>query len=173
MNTKKLTEPVIVYSLLVILAFMTGSGQVNAAPTTFEFTGTVTHVNFDPSDPFNGTINFGTPISGIYTFESTTPDSVSVPSTGAYIMTGIPTGIEINIGDSIFSTVDFLAVGVANNFAGPVDQYTVFSKSSAGNLEIELFSQDDTATVFSSDVLPMTPPPVANFAVRSSHLLLL
>jgi hypothetical protein len=155
------------------VAFCAGTRQVNAALTTFEFTGTVTQVNLDPGDPFNGTIGFGTPFSGFYTFESTTPDSVLAPSTGSYIMSGTSTGMRINIGGNIFSTVDFLAVGIANNFAGPVDQYTVFAEANSGNLEIELFFQDGAATVFSNDALPLTPPPMANFAMRTFSLIAL
>ncbi len=157
------------------VSLLLGGAPVLAVPITFEFTGTVTQVPvLDPGDPFGGTIGFGTAFHGRYTFESTTPDAVPSPQIGAYRMSGAPFGASVTLAGHTFSTTDALAIGVADNLPGPRDQYTVLAcaggLSCAGDLTLELFFEDPTGTVFSSDALPLIPPALTRFATRDFHL---
>lgn len=153
-------------------------GPAWASLITFSFTGTVTQFNADPDDPFGGGIGFGTAINGSYTFESTTPDSAAAATTGSYQMAGPPFEATATIGGELFSTSDFLAINVANDFGGSVDQYGVlacggpgscFSTTSAGDLTIGLFFEGPTS-IFGSDGLPLTAPPLASFVTRDFRL---
>ena len=174
MNTERRMIGLKAMSLaLAFASVFFGIRQVDAVPTTFGFTGTVTQFNVDPNDPFNGTIGFGTSISGTYTFESTTPNSISDPNAGSYLMSGTLAAMQANIGGNLFSAVDSLAIGVANNFAGLVDQYTVLAQTNSIDLAISLFFQDDTATVFSNNTLLLIPPTLANFSMRNFSLIAL
>ena len=98
-----------------------------ATPITFSFTGTVTQLVTDPEDPFGGTIGFGTTFTGSYTFESTTPDAAPGTETGSYSMAGGALGGGVVIGGHAFNTGDFLSIGIADDFLGTVDQYSVLA----------------------------------------------
>lgn len=160
-------------ALGLALALSLHAGGLAAAPITFDFTGTVTQVPvLDPSDPFGDTIAFGTAITGSYTFESTTPDAIPSPDAGSYSMFGPPFGMQVDIGGNAFSATDFLNIGVANNFSGTVDQYTVLAQQTSDEpLDIELFFEDNTGLALSSDALPTTPPPLLLFQIRSFSLI--
>ena len=56
-----------------LLALLT-AGLAHAVPITFAFTSVVSQEPLLDLDPFGGSIAAGTPFSGSYTFESTTPD---------------------------------------------------------------------------------------------------
>ena len=145
-----------------------------ASQITFHFTGTVTQTNFDPSDPFGGSIGFGTAITGSYTFDSATPDSDPSVSSASYQHAGPPYGLSINIGGNLFSTNDFLAVNVLNG-AG-IDQYGVLACNGgsaacfSGDLTVSMLMQDATGTALASAALPVAPPPVAAFPSRTLSL---
>jgi PEP-CTERM motif len=148
----------------VIFALLLSPLLVHAAPVTFGFSGTVFQATFDPDDPFAGAVGFGSIFSGHYTFDSTAPDGASDSQTGSYASAGAPFGMTVDFGGGTsFTAADLLNVGVANDFAGPVDQYTVLATTNAGDLTLELFFEDATATVFGSDALPVTPPSLAAF----------
>jgi hypothetical protein len=138
-----------------------------AGPLFFNFTGTVTQTNFDPSDPFGGSIVFGTPITGTYVFDSATPDSDPSGSSGSYQHAGAPYGLSINIGGNVFSTNDFLAVNVLNG--GGFDQYGVLAcvggsaACFSGDFSVSILMQDNTGTALASDALPGTAPSLAAF----------
>ena len=138
-----------------------------ASPVFINLTGTVVSTNFDPSDPFGGSIGFGTPIAITYVFDSTTADSDPSGSSGSYQHTGAPYGLSINIGGFVFSTNDFLAVNVLNS-AG-LDQYGVLACSGgvgacfSGDLTVSILLQDNTGTALGSDALPGTAPSLASF----------
>lgn len=150
-------------------------GGALAAPVTFDFSGSVNQVNFDPADPFSGTIGFGTAFTGSYTFEATATDDVAASgSTGSYSMAGAPYGLSVNIGGNIFLAGDFLNIGVADNYPTG-DQYTVLAQAASGgplrtDLRIELFFEDPSKTVFGSDALPLTPPLLSMFTLMDFHL---
>jgi hypothetical protein len=66
-------------------------------------------------------------------------------------------GIAVNFdsGAATASVTGALNIGIANDFAGPVDQYTVTGLT--GTVELGLFLEDFTATAFGSDALPQLP----------------
>src|SRR5213593_3196040 len=134
------------------ILLVTNVWSAASSPITVEFGGFVTQFNTDPDDPFGGAVVFGTAITGTYTFESTTPDSIAVANAGSYQAGGAPLGLTVTIGGGSFTINDFLAVNVANDFAGPVDQYGVLACSGgaacSGYTTIDLFLQDNDATVF-------------------------
>jgi hypothetical protein len=125
-----------------------------AAPITYTFAGILT------DDPY-GVLGSDTSFSGIYTFESTAPDLVADPSTGVYASNGAGFGFQALVGGTNYSIFGSLSVNVANNFAGPVDQYGVFA--SDGSLSLELFFQDNDANVFNNDALPLNSLSLATF----------
>ena len=145
-----------------------------AGPITFNFAGTVTQANFDPSDPFSGSIGFGTAITGSYTFDSTTLDSDPSGSSGSYQHAGPAYGFSINIGGSLFSTNDFLAVNVLNGVG--IDQYGVLACNGgsaacfSGDLTVSMLMQDATGTALASAALPVAAPAVAAFQSRTISL---
>lgn len=129
----------------------------HAAPVTFSFAGTVT------DDPFGlGLTSF----TGWYAFESTAADGAPAASTGSYDSSGPGFGIAVDFdgGTATASVSGSLNIGIANDFAGPVDQYTVTGL--AGMVQLGLFLEDDSATAFSSDALPQVPPALAGFGFR-------
>jgi len=141
----------------VALASLAAACTALAAPVTFSFTGTVT------DDPFG--LGFAS-FAGSYTFESTAGDAAPSASTGSYDSSGPGFGIAVDFdaGAATASVVGALNIGIANDFAGPVDQYTVTGL--AGTVELGLFLEDLTATAFSSDALPQLPPDLADFGFR-------
>jgi hypothetical protein len=141
----------------LVLASLAAACTAHAAPVTSSFTGNVT------SDPFGlGLVSF----AGSYTFESEAPDAVPATSTGSYNSSGPGFGIAVDFdsGAATASVTGALNIGIANDFAGPVDQYTV--TGSTGTVELGLFLEDFTATAFGSDALPQLPPALADFAFR-------
>lgn len=156
----------ILAAISLVLTLLGCGPEAEALPITFSFGGSVTSTNFDPNDPFSGTIGFGTPISGSYTFESTAVDSAPGLQTGSYWSFSPTATIVANIGGKVFGIDGMLNIGIANDFAGPVDQYTVFA-SFLGAVTIELFLQNFGGTAFSGDALPLVAPNLANFAVRN------
>jgi hypothetical protein len=115
-------------------------------------------------DPFgSGLVSF----TGSYTFESTASDLVPADtSTGSYDSSGPAYGIAVDFdgGVATASVVGGLNIGIANEFAGSIDQYLV--SGVADSVELALFLEDFTATAFSSDALPQQPPALADFAFR-------
>ena len=145
-----------------ILALLTSlAGAATAAPVTYAFTGSVS------DDPFGvGLASF----SGTYTFDSAAVDLVAASHTGSYTSSGVAFGIAV-VFDGGAVSVDLyglpttvLNIGVADNFAGPVDQYAVTGL--AGSVELGLFFEDTLASAFSSDGLPVPAPLLAAFSFR-------
>ena len=139
-----------------------------AMPITFAFSGFLTDDPLlDPDDPFGGTIAAGTTFSGDFTFDSTALDGIADPQTANYTSLGAPFGLSVLIGGNLFTATDALFIGVANDLAGR-DQYLV--TGIGGDLTVFLMLEDLTATVFASDALPLTAPPLGAFAIRSFFL---
>jgi hypothetical protein len=157
--------------LFAVLFLTVGvSRESTAAPITFNFTGSVTQVPID--DPGTG-LAFGDPITGSFTFESTSVDLIAAANSGSYQTSGPPNGISVLIGAFPFATSDFLAVNISSNL--PQDQYGVLGcsvdSSCTGDLQIQLFLEDLQGTVFASDGLPLLPPPIGSFEARDFHLI--
>lgn len=142
MHIKKTLAP------LALLLSMAASAA-NANQVTFDFSGTIT------DDPFGLLTNDFT-FSGSYTFDSNAVDQLpNDPQTGVYQSAGPGFGIQTTIGGVSYAVDGNISIAVANNFSGPVDQYTPLTQSADGSLTLELFLQDSTATAFSSDALPV------------------
>ncbi len=142
----------------------------DAAPITFTFTGTVSQDPLlDPADPFGGTIAFGTPLSGSYVFDSTTPDRDASANGGSYTSAG--GSLTLTIGGQLFLAADLLNIGVGNNFSGS-DFYTVFAQSTGGLdvFDISLTLQDFNGTVFAGASLPIDAPSFASFELATLFL---
>ena len=140
--------------LFLLLGLVLAPTVADAGPITFTFAGTVTQDPLlDPDDPFGGTIAFGTPFSGSYVFESTTPDGDPSANGGSYTSAG--GSLTLTIGGQTFLAADLLNIGVGNNFSGS-DFYTVFAQSTGGPdlFDISLMLQDLNATVFGSAAAP-------------------
>jgi len=146
-------------------------GIVQAAPIHFKFDGMVFDAFADPDDPFGGAIDFGTSMSGVYTFDTTAVDLItSSDNVGVYSFNGSPYGMTIDIGGVIFDTSETLTISVANDIAG-VDQYTVLAQQGTPGglddfLSMELFLEDWTGTAFSNDDLLLDASVLDDFIVR-------
>jgi PEP-CTERM motif-containing protein len=147
----------------VSLSVVLMSRIAGAAPVTFNFTGTVTQV---PIDDIGTGVNPLDAIVGSFTFDSGAADAIPLPTSGSYTSTGAPFGMTATIGGVTFSEFGVLNVGILNSF---VDQYTVHASSSP-SLVMDFIFQDNTATTFSNDALPLSPPPLAAFLQRDFHL---
>lgn len=129
-----------------------------AAEITFAFVGTVTQINFDPSDPFGGAVQFGSPITGSFTFDSDSPDLIPGTQQGSFQMAGPPFGLSFTLAGDSFLIQDFLAI---NTFDSGIAQYGVLSF--AGDLVFSLLLGDSTGTALNGDKLPVSPPSLAMF----------
>src|SRR5262245_49944956 len=140
---------------------------VQAGPLTFAYTGTVSQDPLlDPSDPFGGTIAFGTSFSGSFTFQSTTPDGDPSANGGPY--TWSPGSLGASVGGNPFTATELLNIGVGNNFSGK-DFYTVFASNTSGpdTFDISLTLQDNDGTALSGAALLTDAPNFAAFEIRT------
>jgi hypothetical protein len=131
-----------------------------SSPITFQFTGTISQV---PVDEVFGDITQGQPIAGDFTFESVSPDLVpGDPSVGSYqAPAGPPYAFNVNFAGHVLLADDSLGIAVFN---ASVDQYSVMATNALLSEILEIFLQDNTGTVFASDSLPLSPPPLSAFA---------
>jgi PEP-CTERM motif-containing protein len=141
--------------------------ETAAMPITFNFRGTVGSVD----SSLSGTFSVGQPLSGSYTFESTTPDADPAdPAFGGY---DAVTALSFTIG-SYAGTLNFPAISreiaVANDMSGVGDFYDLtvqrVSGASVGSDQPNTFALrllDSSASAFNSDALPLTPPDLAKF----------
>lgn len=152
------------FSLVNWLALLL-SVPASASPITVQFTGTVTQV---PIDDVYGNIAAGSMFEGSYSFNSTAVDLIpGDPASGSYQSLGVPFEMLVAIGGHVFTASDSVNIGIFNSF---IDQYTVLALGASGDLTLELFLQDNAATVFANDGLPMTAPLLGAFAIRDFHL---
>jgi hypothetical protein len=156
---------------LVALALgLTLAGYAQAAPLTFEFTGSVTLSDFD-------TIPVGSAVTGSYTFDDGLVDTHPSEFNGIYG----PVDLEIHfVGGSsvVTSTGEFFINNNSSGF-GTVDEYSVRISStpdltgSFAGLEWEfgrLYRADNTGVAFSDDSLPLTPPDLASLPENASFV---
>lgn len=136
--------------------------ESNAAPLTFTFTGTVTQINADPDDPFGGAIAFGTFFTGRYTFESAAVDAIPAATDGSYLSSDPSSGISVNFAGDPFGAFSLADVYV-NTRNGSPDQYGVYG--SDGLIEIQ-FLLESFVNPLTSDLLPLVPPAVGDYASR-------
>jgi len=151
--------------LFASLAFtaLTATTSANAGPLKFNFSGTIT------DDPF-GLLTNDFSVIGSYTFDDSASDIVldTGHQTGIYFSNGSEFGFAAIVGGTSYVVSGTTTVSIANDFAGPVDQYTSFA--SDGLLTLELFLQDDTATALKNDSLPLVPPALNLFDIVQFRL---
>jgi len=163
---------------IVVGGLLSGSLLANSAMATlvtFNFTGAVTSVGTQLA---GGPFSVGQAATGSYSFESTTPVSVS-GVTGTYngALTGSPTHLNVTIGTYVAS----LAAGdnniqVKNTAGASGDAYKVeglFSGSPVGTHDARSFDISLThpsGNPFNSVALPTTPPSLNTFADRTLRL---
>ncbi len=152
------------------LCFCIASVEVIANPITFMFTGTITQVAaLDPSSPFPDPVDFGTPFSGTYTFDSTATNGISGdPSSGAY---DSPAGtITLNLGGLTFSFTGLSIVTFDTSsfdFYGALHSENPTPDNPTGIL-LSISLQDPTGAALASNALPLVPPSLAAFDVTNS-----
>jgi hypothetical protein len=150
--------------LLAVWAAFVPPVAASAASITVQFTGIVTQV---PIDDIYGDITAGSLFAGSYTFNSTAVDLIPAdPASGSYTSSGVPFEMLVSIDGHVFTASDSVNIGIFNSF---VDQYTVLALGASGDLALELFLQDNAATVFANDGLPLTAPLLGAFAIKDFH----
>ncbi len=136
-----------------------GVGQATGYPVTWDFAGEVTNV-FDENDLLGGAVTVGTPFSGSFTFESTTPDAdPRDPTFGSY-----PDAVVSALGQ--VGGFEFSGPIEGENFISVLedllgaDSYgTMVGVELLGHPSVlRLILVDSSATMFSSDSLPPFPP---------------
>jgi len=139
------------------------SGVAQAIPVTFSFQGVVPGGG---GGFLNPPILPNTPISGSYTFESTTSDLLpGDPSLGRYALSSL--SINLLGGTYSMDSIGRRDIDVRNFGVGLNDSYTVLSESLIGPpinglspLRFSLFIGGISA--FTDDSLPLTPPLLSN-----------
>ena len=129
---------------------------------TWEFGGVITSVD-DPLDILGGSIMLGTPFSGSFTFESTTPDSEpNNPSVGSYddaivALSGHIGALEF-FGAGLFNTIRVFdepsGFGSDSYSVSVTDLGTPFFGETS---DFFLGFEDSTRSAFASDSLPIAP----------------
>ena len=162
---------------VALAAFGVGA---NAEPITFNFAGTI-GAGIPLSSAIGAAFPAGQSVTGSFTFESTTPDQIVTGGgheaighfenavTGGSFTSGgltftITSGlIEVqNFGPPSFSLLD--RYQVVANITGPgiADPEAAAGGVATPSLFL-LDLQDPTGAAFSSDLLPLTPPNLADF----------
>jgi hypothetical protein len=165
---------VIVIGFAVLVALWSVH-RTSAAVVTWEFAGQITSV-YDENDLLGGQVGIGTPFSGSFAFESTTPDSLSGPNTGAYAALTTFVG---DIGDIAVPGASPLDgwITVGNGSANMVSDdlgVRLWGELLSNRALIDLSFTDESGAVFDSSALPLAPPDLAafdraTFVVRSDE----
>src|SRR5690242_14308746 len=155
-------------SLVFMLAVLALPGSARTSPISVAITGTVRIVD-DSNNILGGSVVSGDTVTGVYTYDSATPDSNSIPEAGDYWHTSAPFGISLTVNGLTFRTdpdnVSFL-VEIVNDYAPgtpPTDNYVLHSYNNIfavsapagmfGGTSMDLISwqlDDPTATALSS-----------------------
>lgn len=164
------------YKLSIMLAsLMLVSGfpiEAHAEPICIAITAEVVTVD-DLGGVLAGAINVGDVVTGTYVYESTTPDTNTLPTVGDYWHTTAPFGITLNASGYVFRTdpnnVDFL-VEIVNDHGTPArDNYllrsynNIFDIGSNTENHISWQLDDSTLNALSSEALLTVPPVLADW----------
>ncbi|UCG59908.1 MAG: PEP-CTERM sorting domain-containing protein [Phycisphaerales bacterium] len=164
-----------VRGFIITAAVVVGISSVGVRPThaklvTIAVTGEVTSV-WDDFDRLEGKINVGDMITGVYVYDSSTPDSFPEdPVHGRYEYYAPPCGIMLTVGGFVFMTdpdnVRFVVI-IKDDFPDPREtSYDGYSVASYNNLplsngaevgDISLGAKGST-DIFTTDALPATAP---------------
>lgn len=156
-----------------------GADSAQADQITFNFTGRVTNVY---GSVFDRSIHRGTLVRGSYTFDSKTLERYTqtsarytdapVTSVGR-IHNQLGSSFTTSIGNYTFNGSNFY-IHIANNATEvrDYDFYVVESNVSSPGIKDDAISTrlllfDSTATAFSSNQLPLTPPNLSKFEYRN------
>jgi hypothetical protein len=160
--------------VLVVVGVLTPSraSAAKKGDVTIAFTAVVETVE-DSGLCLGGSIAPGDRITGLYTYNLSTPDEQpDNPNVGDYWHTTAPYGIQVQAGGHVFRTdpgnVNFL-VEIVNNLSGS-DNYLLRSYTnlplSSGTCTVEHISwqlDDPSQKALSSDKLPAKPPKLSNW----------
>lgn len=154
----------VLYAFVMLSLILARSTQ--AAEITFHFQGNVTSFDFSLIGPggFDGT----QPLTGSYTFESTTPDVLSGDTThGWYALSNL----TYSVGGLTFTAVAIPGtsdvITVLNQPGADFDRYDVAIQSNLtgslvnGRTNTVFYFQFERVGLFPDDTLPLTPPAVA------------
>lgn len=143
---------------LALCACMLACAAAPADLITFSFSGVVDAAFATITLP-GGPISDGDPISGLLSFDSLAPDQMPAdPSTGVYALSDF----QLTIGSNTFTlsaSPPPPTLTIENDVAGS-DSMTVLAVVTDGLRDIDASLQysDPTASVFTSDALPLTTP---------------
>ena len=152
-------------SMVASLAvFLADAPPTLAGLVTWEFTAEVGRVN-DPTGVLGGAVAVGSSLTGSFTFDPTTADAEPDNPYSAFYM-GALTEVSGMVGD-----LPFVGPGPSRNYIVVLDDHPVSDSDQYGvradiqlvglapNFELHLF--DATATLFTSDSLPVIPPDIS------------
>jgi len=172
MNSIRAVFPMLAVTASVLLGASIAVTPATAALVTFNFTGTVSNVgNKLSTNP--STFSTGQAVSGSYTFNSATGDSVGGANTGLYNNT--ISNLVVHIG-SYTATL-----GAGSNFIevqnkATFDRYTLQAPVTGSLVNgrapsfFEIKLNDTSHTAFSNDHLPTTPPSLGSFTTETFRL---
>jgi hypothetical protein len=153
-------------SWVVILSFCPSLAEANLIPIAL--TGEITHVG--DINNLEGRISVGDMITGVYIYDSSTPDSDPAKYAGLYKYNTAPYGVMLTVGGFVFMTdprnVDFvLTIGNDLPLAGPTEDRYGFTSISNLPLSngvsvdrISLSIVGPYGRTLSSDELPTSAP---------------
>ena len=162
----------------LMFIFVLAPSHGSAALVTFSFGGSVSDVLgsvFTPGGQGANGFSTGLPLSGSFTFNSSTPDSNAGANNGRY--NGAIQNLVVNVGtyQATFSPGSSF-IQVINRPSG--DIYEVRADGFLGNsvngripTSFRLQLTDPNASVFSNDSLPTTPPSLSSFASSQWRLI--
>ena len=153
---------VMMAAMLVVLGW---SAPTGATLVEIGITAKVWQVD-DRANLLEGKIQVDDIITGIYRYDSETPNTSTESNAGLYMHYSMPYGIEIYGGGYTFKTdpdnVEF-KVAIGNNYYSK-DYYIINSRNNvnlSNGIGVEMISwqlEDDTMTAISNTILPVTPP---------------
>jgi hypothetical protein len=159
--------------LVLLLSFT----PIKAEIITIGLTGLVDYVD-DPYNLLQGSVSVDNPITGYYTYESTTPDTNPSSTVGDYWHYSAPAGVSLTVGGYTFKTdlsdVKFL-MEVVNNHSS-MDNYLFgsYNNLSLSNgvpvMHVSWQLDDYSGTALSSTDLPTTAPVLADWQYDYLHL---
>jgi hypothetical protein len=169
----KRKRKIMVLALAILGGVILRSSPVEATLVTIEIEAVVDSVD-DPFGYLEGNITPGDIITGIYTYDTDTPDSSPLPGAGRYEHYAHPSGFSLSVGGLDFVTdpanTHFL-IEIVNNYPSD-DGYGVVSYNnlpvsngtSVNNISWAL--KDYSATALSSVELTTTAPVLTDWQVN-------
>ena len=153
-----------------LVAGMAGLSPAEGALITFEFGGQVTSID-DPQGLLQGLVEVGQAYSGLYTFDSASPDmSADNSEVGRYAC--VRGGTDVTLGNLMISPEDS-HVYVGNHTRGDIYGLSA-GPTTSGDLTVSEFGfqlRENTGGVFPDDALPLVPPELNQFSFRSFGLM--